>query len=221
LAGIRFHGGVATERLPFAAESFDAVSGHYALEYGNVPAALAEIFRVLKPDSDAQFILHHNESVLLGSARWSLQEADFLFKETKIFRRLHHLLTLENASKDVLLRATAEVRLAIQSLKDALQRAQQVGAGHVLSVALDATQKLLIARQEQDKSIGQEIDRVESDIRDSARRLNDLVASARSDEAMTHIEKDAAALGFTQIDRAPLYYSGKNLIGWQLLLHRP
>lgn len=221
LAGISFHGGVATERLPFEAESFDAVSGHYALEYGDVPAALAEVFRVLKPGGDAQFILHNSESVLIRSARWSLQESDFLFKENKVFRRLHHLLTLENASRDVLLRATAEVRLAIQSLKDALQRAQQVGAGHVLSVALDATQKLLVARKDNAPAIGPEIERVESDIRDSARRLNDLVASARSDEAMAQIEKDAAVAGFTQIERVPQYYSGNNLVGWQLLLHRP
>jgi ubiquinone/menaquinone biosynthesis C-methylase UbiE len=221
LAGIAFHGGVATERLPFDAESFDAVSGHYALEYGDVPVALAEIFRVLKPGGDGQFILHNSESVLIRNARWSLLESDFLFKENKVFRRLHHLLTLDNASKDVILRATAEVRLAIQSLKDALQRAQQVGAGHVLSVALDATQKLLVARKENAPSVGQEIDRVESDIRDSARRLNDLVASARSEEDMAQIEKAAAAVGFTQIERVPQYYSGKNLVGWQLLLHRP
>jgi ubiquinone/menaquinone biosynthesis C-methylase UbiE len=221
LAGITFHGGVATERLPFDAESFDAVSGHYALEYADVPAALTEIFRVLKPGGDVQFILHNSESVLIRNARWSLQEADFLFKETKVFRRLHHLLTLENASRDVILRATAEVRLAIQSLKDALQRAQQVGAGHVLSVALDATQKLLVARKENAPSVGQEIDKVESDIRDSARRLNDLVASARSEEDMQQIEKDATAAGFTQIERVPQFYSGTHLIGWQLLLHRP
>jgi ubiquinone/menaquinone biosynthesis C-methylase UbiE len=221
LSGIAFHGGVATERLPFDPQSFDAVSGHYALEYGDVPAALAEVFRVLKPGGDAQFIMHNSESVLVRNARWSLIESDFLFKENKVFRRLHHLLTLENGSQDVVQRAATELRLAIASLKEALQRAQQVGAGHVLSVALDATQKLLVARKENAPSVGPEIERVESEIRDSARRLNDLVASARSADAMAQVEKAAAAVGFTQIERVPQYYSGNNLVGWQLLLHRP
>jgi ubiquinone/menaquinone biosynthesis C-methylase UbiE len=48
LAGIEFHAGVATERLPFESSSFDAVSGHYALEYTQIDAAFAEIFRVFE-----------------------------------------------------------------------------------------------------------------------------------------------------------------------------
>jgi ubiquinone/menaquinone biosynthesis C-methylase UbiE len=221
LAGITFHGGTPTEQLPFEAESFDAVTGHYAIEYSDVPAALKEVFRVLKPDGNAQFILHNDQSALVGNARISLQEADYLFKETKVFRRLRHLVTLENVSKDVLERATTELRIAIKSLKQALERARQYGAGHILSVALDATHKLLMARKDNAPSIEQEIDRVESDIRDSARRLNDLVASARNEEQMAQIEKQAAEAGFTQIERLPQYYAGGNLVGWLLLLHRP
>ena len=31
----------------------------------------------------------------------------------------------------------------------------------------------------------------------------------------------AAAAGFTLIERLPQYHAGNNLVGWQLLLHRP
>jgi hypothetical protein len=48
LAGIEFHAGIATERLPFESSSFDPVSGQYALEHMRIDAALAEIFRVLE-----------------------------------------------------------------------------------------------------------------------------------------------------------------------------
>ncbi len=222
LAGIQFHAGVATERLPFEPGSFDAVSGHYALEYSNVPVALAEIHRVLAPGGDAQFILLHADSLLIRNTRWTLQESDFLFRETKVFRRLHRLVTMENVSKETLMMATAELRAGIRALKEALQRAQTVGGGHMLSVALDAIQKLLTARKDQPGAlVGLDIDRVEADIRDSTRRLNDLVSHARTASDMEVIQAEAATAGFTQVECLPQHYAGDNLVGWQLLLHRP
>lgn len=221
LAGITFHAGVATEHLPFDAESFDAVSGHYALEYTDTAAALAEIHRVLKPASDAQFIIHSADSVLVQNARWSLREAEFVLVETKVFRRLHRLVTMEQVTPGTTQRATAELRAAIQALKRGLQQARQARAGNVLSVVLDAVQKLLIARKEmKPQAVGLEVDRAESELRASIRRLNDLLAHARTERDMENIEKDAAAAGFSLIERMPQYHAGKNLVGWQLLLHR-
>ena len=48
-AGVHFHPGVASEKLPFDDASFDAVSGHYALEYSDTAACLNELVRVLRP----------------------------------------------------------------------------------------------------------------------------------------------------------------------------
>lgn len=221
LAGITFHAGVATERLPFDAESFDAVSGHYALEYTDTAVSLAEIHRVLKPASDAQFIMHSADSVLVQNARRSLREAEFVLVETKVFRRLHRLVTMEQVTPGTTQRATAELRAAIQALKRGLQQARQARAGNVLSVVLDAVQKLLIARKEmKPQAVGLEVDRAESELRASIRRLNDLLAHARTERDMENIEKDAAAAGFSLIERMPQYHAGKNLVGWQLLLHR-
>jgi ubiquinone/menaquinone biosynthesis C-methylase UbiE len=221
LAGIRFHPGVATERLPFEGQHFDAVSGHYALEYTDTAAALAEIHRVMKPGSDAQFVMHHAESVLLQSARWSLKEADFVLKETRIYRRLHRLVTMEHATTEVAERAAAELRTAIQSLKQALPVARQANAGRVLSVALDAVQKLLAARKELRPDVaGLEVDRAEEETRASVRRLNDLVGHARTDEQMAVIEQQAAAAGFSAIERVTQHHAGGNLVGWRLELRR-
>lgn len=221
-AGVTFHAGVATERLPFESESFDAVTGHYSLEYTNTAAALAEIHRVLKPDSDVQFIVHHLDSVLVRSARWSLRESELVFKETKIYRRLHRLVTMEQVSPGVTERATAELRAAIQALKQGLQQAREAGAGRVLSVTLDAVQKLLVARKQmKPEAVGLEVDRAEAELQASTRRLKDLVAHARSESDMDSIQEQAAAAGFTLIERMPQFHDGNNLVGWQLLLHRP
>jgi ubiquinone/menaquinone biosynthesis C-methylase UbiE len=224
LAGITFHPGVPTERLPFEAESFDAVSGQYALEYTDTAAAFAEIHRVMKPGGNAQFIVHHADSMLVKSAQLSLEDGELVLGQTKIFRRLHKLVTMENAVPGTIERVTAELRDAIHALKAALQTRQQLmgpGAGHTLNVSLDAVQKLLSARNVmRPDAVGLDVDKVEGNVRASMRRLNDLMDYARSEQDMQGIEKAAAEAGFVHIERLPQYHGGANLVGWQLLLHR-
>ena len=220
LAGITFHPGVATERLPFGDAGFDAVSGHYALEYTDTAAALAELARVLKPGGEAQFILHHADSVLLRSAGVSLREADLVLKDTKVYRRLHQLVTMDQAGAAAQ-RVAGELRGAIQTLKQALPKARQAGGGRLLSVALDAVQKLLVARkQARPDAAGLEVDRAEGELRASVRRLHDLVAHARSEQDMQALQQQAAAAGFAAIEVVPQHHAGGNLVGWRLEMRR-
>lgn len=221
-AGIVFHPGVATERLPFDDASFDAVSGHYALEYSVTSKALAQIRRVLKPGSDAQFILHHADSALVKSARGSMQEADLVLKHTKIYRKLHRLVTMDQVKPTITERVTGELVAAIRQLKQALAENRNPGGARILSVALDAVQKLLAARRELPPAVaGREVDRAEEEMRAAWHRLNDLVSHARTPEQMQQIQDEAAAAGFTQIECMPQHHAGSNLVGWLLLLHRP
>ena len=219
-AGIQFHPGVDTAKLPFESASFDAVSGHYALEYADTAAALAQVHRVLKPGGRAQFVIHHAGSALLRSAHLSLREAAWLLGEAKIYRRVHKLVTMDQLSPSAKV-AAEELRGIIQQLKAAVEHARRSGAGRVLDVALDATQKLLAMRQRVSPAkTGIEVERAEQDMRASVRRLNDLVAHARSDEAMAAIEAQARAAGFTDVSREPLHHAGANLVGWRLSLRR-
>lgn len=221
LAGITLHPGVATEQLPFEAESFDAVSGHYALEYTDTAAALAQIHRVLKPGSDAQFIVHGSGSVLADAARRSLREAELVLGDTMIFRRLHRLVTMGEVGAETLDSAAVELRAAIQTLKQGIDQAHEVGAGGVLDIALDAVHKLLIARKDMNpQAVGLEVDRAEGELVASALRWNDLLTHARTETQMADIEREAAAAGFTMIERMPQRHAGNHLVGWQLLLHR-
>ncbi len=221
LAGITFHAGVATEHLPFESESFDAVSGHYSLEYTDTAAALVDIHRVLKPGGNAQFIIHHVDSMLLRSARHTLRASEMVLVETQVFRRLHRLVTMDRIVPGATQEATDELRAAIRVLKQELQQSHQNGTEHVLSVVLDAVQKLLTARKEMNpKAVGLEVDRAETEMHDSVQRLQDLIGHARSQQDMEGIESDAAAAGFSLIERLPQFYAGSNLVGWQLLLHR-
>jgi len=221
LAGITFHPRVATEQLPFSEHRFDAVSGHYALEYTDTGRALAEIHRVLKPNSEAQFIIHSDASLLVGNAAQSLRETDLVLSETQLYRRVHQLVTMHEVTAGATEQAVSDLRAAIQAVKRALAEAQKVGAGHVLSVALNATQQLLAARNSmQPQPLGLEVDRAERELQASARRLLDLVEHAQDAQGMDRIQQQAAAAGFGLIERLPQYHGGRNLVGWQLLLRR-
>ena len=219
--GITFHPGVATERMPFEAESFDAVTGHYAIEYTDTAAAFVEMHRVLRPGSSAQFVVHHADSALVRSARLSLQEADVVFVETKIYRRLHRLVSMDHVVPGATQTAADELRGAIRVLKQRLTEAQQAGGGRILSVALDGVQKLLAARKEMKSGVvAREVERAEEELRASVRRLKDLIEHARTPEQMDGIESQASTAGFSLIERIPQYHAGRNLVGWQLMMHR-
>ena len=221
LAGIRFHAGVATERLPFEAGSFDAVSGNFALEYTDVARALAEIHRVLKPGGNVQFVLHHPDSMFVRGALTSSAEADLVFTETKAYRRLHRLVTMDQATPGTTQRADEDLRAAIQTLKKGLEDARKHGAGWILSAALDGIKKLLEARRQmKPQDVGLEVDRAEAELRASVRGLNDLIEHARTPQQMDEIERAATTAGFSLIERSLQHYAGTNLVGWQLQLHR-
>lgn len=220
LAGITFHPRTPTERLPFENEYFDAVSGQYALEYANLPEALRELHRVLKPGGNVQFIVHHAESVLVQTALASLREADLVFTETKAYRRIHRLVAMDEVGPRTQ-RTADEVRGVIRTLKQALDQARQRGGGRILAVALDGIQKLLTARKTLPAhAVALEVDRAEAEMRASVRRLNDLVEHARGPEAMQEIQALAEAAGFSLVEYLPQYHAVRNLVGWQLLMHR-
>lgn len=220
--GIQFHPGVNTEKLPFADADFDAVSGHYALEYANTAQSLAEIYRVLKPGGDAQFIIHNASSALVRGAQWSLQETDIVLQQTKIYRTLRQLVSIETGSAEMTDRLSKKLVAAIRHLKQSLAQAQQVGAGRVLASVLDAVQRTLAARKETKPSIvAREVERAEQELRSASRRLKDLIKHAQSDDDLAKIRLQASTIGFTQIESLPQYQGGDNLVGTLLLLHRP
>lgn len=220
-AGIQFHPGIAVERLPFPDASFEVVSGQYALEYTDVPAALHELRRILKPDGAAMFILHHAGSALIMNAQVSLREAEFVLNETKTYRRLRQLISADQATPKFAEKAGMQLQQSIQAIKRALPEAQAVGGGRVFLVTLDAVKQLLQLRSDRGPVLlDNEINLAEGDLRAWVRRLKDLVASAKDEEGILAVESQAQAAGFEVIGRVPQLHNGGNLVGWKLLLRR-
>lgn len=216
--GITFHPGMPSERLGFGAESFDAVSGQYALEYGDTARSLAEVRRVLRHGGRALFVLHHDQSVLVRNARESLAQGALVLEDTKILRKLRRHAAAERASAAAARATSAELSADLARLRQAATRSANP---HLLNVVMDGVQKLLGLRRELGAAgYEREVDRFECDLRAGVRRLQDLVRRAHSAEQMHDMVATARGIGFECSGVELQYHSHENLIGWRLALTR-
>lgn len=218
-AGIVFHGGVATETLPFADASFDAVSGQYALEYMALEPALTELQRVLRPGGRMQFILHHVDSVLVANARESLGHAELVLRDTRVYQQLRRLLAAERESPAAAETAAAAMNGAAARLHAAMK---QAGSPLILHVTLDAlTQLWDLRRTLSATDLASEIEKVEGELQASVQRLEALAGHALSADDVTEMMQRLSALGFTGLQREPQVHAGTHLVGWRITCSKP
>jgi ubiquinone/menaquinone biosynthesis C-methylase UbiE len=218
-AGITFHPGVAAEKLPFEPASFTAVSGQYALEYSDMRQSLAQVLRVLQPGAGAQFLMHHTDSIIVERARESLRHADTVLMETKVYRKLRRFLDAEKRSAVAAQRAWDELSAAMATLRDS---GRQDADRRIIDVTSDAVPKLLDLRRTLSRAtLDREIDSVENDLRNSVRRLGDLIAVAISDTAMSECAEQARQLGFIDVTYQPMNHAQRALVGWRVRLRKP
>jgi SAM-dependent methyltransferase len=218
-ADITFHPGVAAEKLPFEAASFDAVSGQYAIEYSDMRRSLVEVLRVLKPGSRAQFLMHHADSIIVARARASLRHANAVLIESKVHRKLRRFLDAEQRSSVAARRAWDELAAAMATLRD---RGLDDGDRRVIDVTLDAVPKLLELRRKLSRAaLDREIDSVENDLRNSVHRLADLIAAAAPEAFMDECTRQARLLGFVDVTYRAINHAKQALVGWQVNLRTP
>lgn len=75
---LRFHEHVFAENLPFADGSFDLVTSQFGVEYAELPLALAQVCRVLKPGGHLCLVMHHADGRPAALAREELQHSQWL-----------------------------------------------------------------------------------------------------------------------------------------------
>ena len=70
---------VAIEELPFAPDSFDAVTSQFGYEYADTDRAAGEVARILKPGGSLQLVIHRRDSAVVAhnlgrreALRWAL-----------------------------------------------------------------------------------------------------------------------------------------------------
>lgn len=213
-AGIRFHAGVSTEALPFDDASMDAVCGQYILEYTEENETLMEIARVLKPQGRCQLIVHHDESLIVGNARESLDHAEFVLQELKVLRRLRRYLESLRESPARMARAKAELLDAGRQLKAAAGKTENP---LFLVYVMNSVNSLL--RHQASLGRGEmlrHINRLERELKDWVCRLNDLNAGARSRAEMAKTAALMEGVGFEHVELAEQFQETDRLVGWRL-----
>jgi SAM-dependent methyltransferase len=217
IQGVQFHPGVATESLPMAEEFFYAVSGHYALEYAEMKAALAQIHRVLRPGGRALFVLHHQDSVLVKNALDTIREGAYIISEVKLYGNLRELLSYQGKSADFAMKLSEPLRQGIRDVKALLLQATPQSSGQMARIALDATQKLMQMHGHiPSADLIKEVNRAEQELQDAIQRVRDLVGVAQSQADIDQLLSVSESLGFQCLSSAPLHHDVSNLVGWTL-----
>lgn len=220
-SGVQFHPGVATESLPFADGSVDAVCGQYALEYSDRAVALREVARVLKTGGRAQFVLHHADSKLMLNARASLAECEQVLVEWNVFPRLRQVLSM--GAEDAVQRQVAleDLQRLVRQLKEAVVPPDAPGGGLIVRATLDAVQQLLEMRSRWPASaVVPEVARAEREVQASKQRLLDLVARASDDAALLSTIAAAQSARLTCVAQDRQFHAETNLVGWRLVFSR-
>ncbi len=217
--GIQFHPGTSAERLPFEAESVDAVSGQYVLEYCELPRTLSEVARVLKQGGCAQFITHHGGSVVLRNAEATFAQFQLLFEDLQLFRKLRRLVDQHREAPGTARRQWADAQSAVRVVDSAItaRRFDQP----ILPMARDTAERILRGlRSEPASRLHADIDQAERELRNSWRRLQDLQRGALDDEGVSRVVATAAAAGLACVARLPLVHDAANVIGWRLAFRK-
>ena len=144
--GAVFHGGVSADAMPFAAGSFDAVSGQYALEYTQHEAVLREVRRVMVVGAPARFVLHHASSVVVQNARESLLHARELEDRAAAFADLREFVVAERSNDAKAARLYARMTERMQHLHRLA--AESKGSNLLAGVVLPALGNLYERRQQ-------------------------------------------------------------------------
>jgi len=217
-SGIAFHPQTPTESLSFPDHQFDAVTGQFALEYGDARRSIVEVARVLKPSGSARFVVHHEQSVVVETARQSMRHARWILEELEVFEKLERFVHMERIKSPATDRAFAKLEEAGRAMTEELRR---VPESHVLNVTVAAIQNLLdIRRRVSPQFLGAEIDAKRRSLQAAVVRMQDLLEHACSPEKVATLESMASNAGLTVAPREEQRHDG-NLVGWILLWKKP
>ncbi len=91
--GMKLRAGISTESLPFADESFGAVTSRFGIEYGPLDTGAAEAARVLAPAGLLCLVIHHADSKVLqhnqlrkAALHWAASESGWIEKALAVVR---------------------------------------------------------------------------------------------------------------------------------------
>lgn len=225
LARIRFHGHTRAESLPFPEAYFDGISGQYALEYTNLPAAVPELRRVAQQSAHLRFILHAEDAVpVLGAAR-DLQDMALLLKELRLLDKgraaMRAAFAFESApaySAQLEIAAREARRIYMDAARLADAHYSQAESKAIFAEVLGSMRRAWERRCTLTLDyILKGIDAIEVEIRAHKARLEDLQQAALSRTAAERLVEQFHGCGFCNVALGEWRLVGDTRIwGWEL-----
>lgn len=92
LDSVSFHSDTDINALPFAGDSFDALTSQFGIECAGLFGATKTALGVLKPNGRMSFLIYHADSAIINSSREKLREMEQLLKDGGLVETLLQVL---------------------------------------------------------------------------------------------------------------------------------
>ena len=225
IESIEFLSNSNIEQTNLAEKSYDCAISQYGIEYSNLEKTIPELKRILKPNALFSVIVHHTDSKIIKQSRESLQQIDICCKDSNLEALL--LEIIKNFSKA---NSQAEFAELIQSeklkklrsdynlaIREIASKAEAFENKWVTDFVLSSFSKILGLAP--DISLTEKLKNIESihtELEIYTKRTEDLLAAALNEEHFTLFEELLLTNGFKNIQTAPQYYKGSDLIGFTI-----
>jgi ubiquinone/menaquinone biosynthesis C-methylase UbiE len=225
LEGIQFHGSTPAECTSFPEQYFQAIVGQYALEYTPIEGCVSEMARIAAPGARLQFIIHHDQSIVMDTSREEIRNVSLLFEETALFDKAAALILIVGSA------GTPEARQALQNdpRAEAAREALNEAAARVTGAAESSEHPQLLHMAlknvaEAYKTCGtggvQSALSLLQDCREritaNAERLEDLMSAGRTEAQVDNICAVFTTTGFEVEPPSLVHHERGPLMGWML-----
>ena len=213
LARVEFVGGIDICSMPFEAESFDALTSQFGIEYAPLEAAISSAAAVLKSAGNLKFLMHHSDSEIVAPARIKIGEMASLLRYGGLIHCLDAFLKGEQR---------------IEELEAAGKQHLDAGAGRSTKISgqiFEGVERVLQNLQQGDRGAGEELASVMATrLRADHDRLTQLADAALTEQQMQRLSEQLAEANVIVdlLQPAIIHESSKDsaLIGWQIAGHK-
>lgn len=223
---LAWHPRTRNEATGLANASLDAVTGNFAIEYGDDEATVREVVRVLKPGGRGRFLMHHHRSVVIVDSKGELDVLDVLLAEGGVFDRTRQFLKdfagirkpkqFEKLTKDPA--ANAQLARINAAFQEAKARARTPNAEKLIAtISRGISQMISMPSILQPKQLLIErLNQARVEYAANRSRLRDMQAAAVDETRLEGYRQMFAAAGCDVSAKEFRVESYEKPVGWQL-----
>ncbi len=205
----------------------DLAISQFGFEYADIPAAVTELDRILKPKASINFIMHAHNSQIINDGHNSLKQIELVNNQLKINKIIRKIVPAIHK-----LRETGQQRFKLRAdhLRDQLNESIAIISKFAESIAdpgyidfyYEHALSLFKGQISQTYTVEQkmqQLDWVESETASLKLRMQDLTSVAMTEQANKNLTDLLEQVGFKDVEIQPFEYNNA-IIGQTLLASR-